>query len=93
MFNTLYNETQVEKKDNRLIDFKKVLNNQIEQTETSIPYINQHVEDVMFVNNKYLAALEYTYFRVYEKTQENDNQLLPLYVVKQEDEIPNSNEN
>jgi len=44
------------------IDFKKLLTKYRKRTEAEIPYTIQQVEDVMFVNDKVVIALEYIFY-------------------------------
>ena len=46
----------------KLIDFKKLLAAHRKRTEFSVPYTMMQIEDVIFVNEKRLVALEYIFY-------------------------------
>ena len=46
----------------RAIDFKKLLQKYRDRTEASIPYTIMQVEDVMFIDEKHVVALEYIFY-------------------------------
>ena len=46
----------------RVIDFKGLLQKYRDRTEFSIPYTIMQVEDVMFINEKTIVALEYIFY-------------------------------
>lgn len=48
--------------DAKTIDFKKLVQTHIERTEKSVPYTIQQVEDVMFIDEKHLVALESIFY-------------------------------
>ena len=44
------------------IDFKKLLVDFRDRTEATLPYTIQQVEDVMFVDDNVVVALEYIFY-------------------------------
>ena len=56
-------EKKQKKKEEKKIDFKKISKNIKDKTEALIPCTNQQIEDVVFLNDDTLIALEFVYYQ------------------------------
>ena len=49
--------------DEEVVNFKKLLRNHRERTESSNPFTIQQTEDVMFIDEKRVIAMEYIFYQ------------------------------
>ena len=70
--------------DSKVIDFRKLFNDYKEQTEAGISYTNTHIEDVIFVDQFHVVALEYIYYQIEfeeqkEGEEDQEREQVPIY--------------
>ena len=55
-------ETNIDQKEKDTINFNELLKEYRDRTECYLPHTMTRVEDVMFINDNHLVALEYVFY-------------------------------